>query len=494
MSNWLKRFSKSDRKRPAAPARRSSRRVIPRLEALEDRLCLDGTWQWVGGAGSDGLWSNPTGANWLHNGAAVGADQYPGMPTSTNDFVGFNGPLFNGPVTLDVPINPLGGIGFGGWTNTLTLNNNMTVTGTKGFFSLGDGSSITLGNNVHLDLLDLGSATGGASWSSGSITGGTNSALDVYGTNLLLSGSPRGLGTTLNIGKSAATGNNGAVTLANMTGNLPLTGTNNIIDVGNGGNLYLNQSITKAGTQNTVGGIVLGGGHTGTVAVQVENGGTLYRGSSPTGGIPDQVKIGGALYNVGGTVEVSLGTMLNLAGLDGAGNSYWQKTGTSALLQLDGGANINAAGTYQIDSGTVQFTAPPGSSRDELDGEGLTFGNGNPTAMTFVDMTRGTPGTVEVQGPVSLAANTTTTMNFNGTNSTADQMSVSGGALTVAGSLKLNGNQKPAEALPFFTDTGATPTINGAWASIADNLGGTDTWTVNNGPPGGTSTGWVVIS
>ena len=74
-------------------------------------------------------------------------------------------------------------------------------------------------------------------------------------------------------------------------------------------------------------------------------------------------------------------------------------------------SNISAVGTYEIDTGTVQLTAG-GTNLDRLDGQGLNFGNDNFTYLNIVDAANQTPGTVTVQGPVNMAANTTTTMNF----------------------------------------------------------------------------------
>jgi len=191
--------------------------------------------------------------------------------------------------------------------------------------------------------------------------------------------------------------------------------------------------------------------------------------------VPDQISIAAPVYNLGGTVQVAAGDMLNLTGKDASGYSYWQKTGSTALLQLDNGANINAAGTYQIDIGTVKLTAPGGGRADELDGAGLNFGNANATSLTFVDAGV-TPGTVTVQGPVTLAANTTTTLNFTGGSNTADLLDVKNGTLTLNGTLKLNStdNKKPTAALNFLDDSGFGPSIAGNFTSITDSLNGTD--------------------
>ena len=51
----------------------------PGIEVLEDRLCPAGFWTWNGPV-NGGLWSNAVGTNWLLNGNAVAANQYPGMP------------------------------------------------------------------------------------------------------------------------------------------------------------------------------------------------------------------------------------------------------------------------------------------------------------------------------------------------------------------------------------------------------------------------------
>ncbi len=405
------------------------------------------------------------------------AGQYPGMAGSTGDSVLFD-TISAGPATVDVSVNPLRDLQFTNWTDKLTVNNSLRVTGNTGSFILEDASTITLASNKVLNLLDMGTPGSSAGlWTNGTITGGDGSALTVYGSGVNIQEGPATLGTNLVLGKSAQTGNMGFVNLSAMTSNLLLNGTSNIIDVVNGGLLELYQGITTNGTQNTVGGIVLGGGHTGPVAIQVESGGKVFRDGFTTTGVPNQILIGGAVYNTGGTVEIGLTNMLKISGADGSGYSYWQKDGSSALLQLDDGANIAASGTYQIDIGTVQFTAPAGGTTDELDGGGLTFANANPTALTFTDKTPGTPGTVQVTGPVTLAANTTTTMNFTGAMNTADQLSVVGGALTLAGKLRLKSGGmmgKPTKPLNVFQNAA----IAGNFASITDDVNGTDTGAV----------------
>jgi hypothetical protein len=324
---------------------------------------------------------------------------------------------------------------------------------------------------------------GKGQWKSGTITGGANSLFDVYGSELDISGSPAGLGTTLAVGVSQNDGKTpGTVTLDNMTDNLTLTGTGNYISLGRGGTLNLNQSI-EAGFQNQEGGIVFDPLHNAnSYAINMAVGSTLNRGGAGVGGVPDEIEVGGAINNVGGKVEVSDSTILAIFGQDAAGRSYWQR-GTG-LLQVDNKASIVANGTYQIDNGTVQLTAPSdGSTADELDGEGLIFGNSNPTNLTIVDNKAGTPGTVSIQGPVTLAAKTTTTMNFaGGAVNAADQLSVSG-KLTLNGTLSLKGDKKPTKPLNFFEDTAATPTIAGNFALIEDNVNGTDTGQVVNAPP-----------
>jgi hypothetical protein len=85
----------------------------------------------------------------------------------------------------------------------------------------------------------------------------------------------------------------------------------------------------------------------------------------------------------------------------------------------------------------------------------------------------GTPGQVTIQGPVTLPANTTTTLNFNGVNNTADLLDVKNGTLTLNGILKLLSNDrvtKPTQALNFLDDSGAAPVIAGAFTSITGNI------------------------
>jgi hypothetical protein len=267
-----------------------------------------------------------------------------------------------------------------------------------------------------------------------------------------------------------------------------LTGANNYIDVGNGGFLELYQNIAVQGQQNNRGGIAFGPAHNGTLAVQVESGGTLSRSDVPFPGVPDQVSIAGAVYNLGGITNVLLGSMLNITGKDATNYSYWQKTGATGQLQVDAGSNLNAIGSYQIDIGLVQLTAPNGKAADELDssGAGLVFANVNNTNLTIVDAGAGT-GTVTIQGPVTMAAKTTTTLNCFGGNNTADLLDVQKGPLTLAGTLKLNivDSIRPAQALTFFDDTGGTPVLGGAFATFTDTLGDkNDTGQVGNGANG----------
>ncbi len=462
-----------------APRRRKSRPVVPYLEALEPRTCPDGYWGW-NGPGTGGNWSNATGNNWKHNGFLAGANQYPGMFASQYDSVIF-GDSNTGPATLDVTVGPILSLQFSEWDDTLTLNNSLTVTGRQGVFDLNDGSIIQLAANAALALVDLGPFQGQANfWSNGTITGAANSSLNVIGSELTINRAPPPnpvkvyLGTNLVVRSSPNTGNKGIFTLIDMTTNLILTGTDNYISVAGGGIMHLDQIIATDGQQNQVGGIALGMAHTGKLAVEMTGDAVLARGGIATAGVPDQVKIGGAVYNRGGLVEVSYGTMLNLTGSDANGYGYWQKTATSAKLQVDSGANLNAAGTYQIDIGTVQLTAPAGGAADELDGGGLVFGDSN-TFLTVVDSTPGTPGTVTIQGFVNLAPNTTTTLNFSGANNTADLLDVKNGFLTLNGSLNLRGKVKPTSPLNFFDSSGSAAAIVGAFTSITDNLGGTDT-------------------
>jgi hypothetical protein len=286
----------------------------------------------------------------------------------------------------------------------------------------------------------------------------------------------------MEVQQSNITGNTGVVTLVQMTNNLLLNGPNNFITAKKGGTLDLSQNITTNGQQNTRGGIAFDPAHTGTLAVLL-NTGTLVRGGLSTPGVPNQVSIAGAVYNSGGTLEVLSADMLKITGKDSTGDSYWQQAQAGAVLQVDLGANISAVGAYLIDAGTVQFTAPSGGRSDALDGAGLTFSGSNPASLTFVDSTAGTPGTVTVQGPVTLAANTTTTLNFNGTNNTADLLDVQNGALKLNGTLSLVGRVKPTQPLNFLDDSGPAPSITGAFTTIKDSLNGNDTGQVVQNNP-----------
>jgi hypothetical protein len=411
------------------------------------------------------------------------------MTNSQNDVVYFNA-MNTGACTLDVQLpNKIKTLELTNWANTLTINNSLYVSG-LGDFRLTDGSTISIAAGNFLSLLDL--PYGVNFWYNGTITGGgANASFTVAGTDLGISATtgppvinPGPLGVNLNILKSAVTRNNGFVTIVSMTANLTLSGTDNIIDIQDGGKLSLDQHIAAAGVNNLEGGIAFGPGRNNKVAVKVEKGGTLYRSDSPAAGVPDQVSIAGAVYNVGGTTQVHNG-QLNITGKDGNNYSYWQQTDAAAVLQIDASGNINAAGTYEIDIGKVTLTAPSGGSADELDGPGLFFSATNNTALTIVDSGM-TPGTVTVQGPVTLATNTTTTMNYMGGNNTSDVLDVQNGTLTLNGFLTLNSSdrKKPTQALIFFDDRGNGAAINGAFTAINGNLTGTYTGkavTVNGG-------------
>jgi hypothetical protein len=409
------------------------------------------------------------------------------MVNSQNDVVNFSNPA-TGASTLDVALaNPIQSLEITFWFDTLTLNKDLTVTGPNGDFVLSDSSTITLGPNVNLTLLDLGTGPrvpGNNKWTAGTITGDSTATFTLTGTPLETGlpgapAAPAGLGVTMVIQRSEATLNSGFFTLQNMTNNLPLLGAANYFDLKKDGVLNLDQHIAAAGQQNTVGGIALAAAHTGTLAVKVEPKGGLYREDTadPMVQAPDQVSIAGAVYNQGGVVIVwTGGSSLNITGKDVDGVSYIQTAGASALLRIDSGSNITAAGTYEIDSGEALLTAPSGGSADELDGLGLTFGNINNNSLTILD-SGATTGTVTIQGPVRLAATTTTTLNFFGANNTADLLDVKNGTLTLAGKLSLvsQDQRKPTRALNFLDDTGLGASIAGDFATIVDNVNGTDT-------------------
>jgi hypothetical protein len=400
--------------------------------------------------------------------------QYPGMAGSQNDVVRFSN-LASGSATLDVAVGALQSLELTTWFRTLTLNASLTVQGANGNFKLTGGATINLAAGTTLSLTSLGTSTPLVNvWSLGSITGGQGSTFEVNATALGVQGLPGPLGTKMTVG-GLGPATKGSVVLSNMTSNLTLSGADNVIDIGNFGLVQLSQQITANGDQNQRGGIALGSAHTGLIAVLVEAGGELDRNSTPVQGVADQVSIGGAVYNKGGTVDVASGEMLNITGKDVAGFSYWQTTAASALLKIDVGANLNAAGTYQITIGTVQLTAPSGGFADELDGAGLNFTDDNNTSLMIVDSTVGTPGQVTVQGPLSLGAKTTTTLNFSIANNRADLLDVKNGALTLNGTLRLLGDQRPVNATTFnfLDDSGATPSINGAFAPpITGNVAG----------------------
>ena len=119
-------------------------------------------------------------------------------------------------------------------------------------FALDDTSTIDLGTGGSLNLTDAGFGL----WDSGEILGsGAGANVNVSGTILRITGTAEILGADLNISQSAATKVGGAVDLINMMNNLTLSGTNNRIDVKNGGLLNLAQTISAPGLQDTEGGL-----------------------------------------------------------------------------------------------------------------------------------------------------------------------------------------------------------------------------------------------
>jgi hypothetical protein len=372
---------------------------------------------------------------------------------------------------LDVALaTPLFSLQFTGWAGTLTLNQDLTISNGGPGLLMADNSTITLGANKTLYL--AGNTTG--VWIRGTITGATGSVFEVDGSLTTDPGilapvsTPGGLGTNMDV--------YGTFTLARMSNNLALTGTDNVIDA-TVGTLSLSQHIVNQGDQNTLGGIALAGTHTGPHAVQIEDLGLLVRpdvGGSQNG-VPDQVSIGGTVFNAGGALQVGPGEMLNITGTDANTYSYWQYD-PLCVLYLSSGANLKVAGTCQIDRGQVQLTAPSGGSADELDtGLGLNFGHVSATWLDVADANPGTTGSVTIQGPVTLANSTTTTLNYKGgQNPTADLLDVKNGALTLAGTLRLNsnGSGKPAGPLNFLDDSGPGPAINGVFASITGDIAG----------------------
>lgn len=266
----------------------------------------------------------------------------------------------------------------------------------------------------------------------------------------------------------------GTVTIDNMKRNLTLTGTDNYIDVETGGYLNLDQTILAANQADAWGGISLDGGHTGVTAVEVDLDGELSRNSGPpVPGVDDGVSIGGTLYNDGGAVTIMTGNLF-IAGTNSSGYSYWQGSSQAATLFVYGTEEIAASGTFQIDTGTVDLVANASSA--ELSGQGLNFGDDNPTFLTVVGIGGG--GVAIVSGPVTLGDLTTTQLTFSGANNTADWIDVENGSLTLDGTLYLQSTngQKPTQALYFLADT-VTPSILGAFSSITGNINPAPTYT-----------------
>jgi hypothetical protein len=337
------------------------------------------------------------------------------------------------------------------------------------------------GEDVSLTLWNLGQPEGVAvnRWTAGSIAGSATSHINVIGSRLWLNGEPGGLSTTLIVEESAGQ-NFGSVDLFDMTANLTLSGEANYIDIRNGGSLVLSQHVGEGQQPDTVGGIELAGGHTGSLAILVGSGGKLSRLGVVQDDANNRIKVAGTIHNAGGIVELMGGGMLNLTGQDGNGYSYWQHNSAEAMLTIDqySYSRIIASGSYRIDTGTVRLTAPSQGSKVALAGTGLIFGDINDTFFTIVDSAPGLAGNLTVLGSVTLGQLTTSTMNFNGGDNTADFLDVHDGTLTLNGTLRLlsSDGMKPSENLTFFSSSGeVSASILGGFETIMDNVGGTHT-------------------
>jgi hypothetical protein len=194
-------------------------------------------------------------------------------------------------------------------------------------------------------------------------------------------------------------------------------------------------------------------------------------------GVVNEVKIAGFVYNNGGIVDVMAGGNLLLTATDAKGYNYWQTgNGTSEELIVGAGGNLAVSGTIEIDAGTLQLTAPSNGFAEELNGNALIFGSTNATFLKIVDEGSGV-GKVTVVLDVTLAANTTTEMNFIGGSNATDLLDVHNGTLTLAGDLYLRSinGLKLTQPANFLDDSGSTPNITGNFAAITDNVNGTDT-------------------
>ena len=380
-------------------------------------------WEWHG-PGAGGNWS--AAANWLLNSAAVPAapaQQYPGQAGFTDkDNVYFDNGDY-GKATLDVAINPINVLSIRpqgintSWNDTLTLNQSLTVTGD--LFELTDTSTINIAAGVSFTLKSVNPGSGSDNdWNDGTITGA--GLFVIQDTTLRIVDSPLGLGCSMQIQSG------GEVTLVDMATNLRLIGTNNSIAVQPLGVLNLSQQITTAGDEDKFGGISLAPAHTGSVAVSVYGGvdamnnpltgGSLVTRFDEPGRHQQRGAHPGAVYNYAGQVRV--GSPLKITGVDGNNDSYYQDslfaaTNGTGLLEVDSGGNVNAVGDFDIKAGTVQLTAGADPT-DQLDGNNLIFRGSIATTLNIMDATAGTPGTVTVQGEVTLGGNTTTNMNFTG--------------------------------------------------------------------------------
>jgi hypothetical protein len=171
------------------------------------------------------------------------------MNGSTSDVVLFDN-INAGPATLDVAIGFLQTLQFNDWSDVLTVNHNIVVTGgAASIFILDDGSTIELAANTSLTLSDASPPGGNGSsvWTEGSIIGTATSNFWVSGSSLNIYGIAGPLGVNMGIKKDTTTNNVGSVNIGLMTTNLDLNGNSNFIDVMNGGTLDMNQAITQAG-------------------------------------------------------------------------------------------------------------------------------------------------------------------------------------------------------------------------------------------------------
>lgn len=351
---------------------------------------------------------------------------------------------------------------------TLTLSGNNTFVGNVGIFA----GRLNITSENALGAISNGVSLGGTLASAGSLNLGAGRV--ITGSGVIETGASQTLTVSGNVAVTALTVNGAATialngaskTIGTLTINQPAT-----ISVG-GGALAITSGLYLAGTATLSGPLDFGGG---SPTLQVN--GTSFTPSGNVSTTNRIIKAGAGLLDLTSTTLTANGT--NAGFRMGVQGPVPIEGGT---LKIDQATDLGTATVFQINSGTLNVTAPlsiaagisvggrtPGAaSRPTLTGSNITFtGNNSFFAATSAN------------GDIALAVDNNTTVNGNFT-ATVVPTKTNQSALPVTfidlsgtGNLTISGN---ATAIydSFYVNGGLTLVVNGSLGSdVAQFASGT---------------------